>query len=230
MYVELSTLITRTGRNQKSLPLVRVSNLSMAVLVAKYFEEVQVSFALVYRFASGSETDAVTAAALRQLADDCKLDCSLAFVVDPAEVAGKTAEITHTVIVSEKEGWPLEHLPTIGYLPLLPHPDVLASYKEALVAAIVPTTQESSHLRQATTSRLPLIVVADNLATPRLQSYLKAGAVGFYLEDELQFAYTAGLRTALRDREYWEPLDYEAKALHAVKHALRNRVHAIYHH
>lgn len=66
--------------------------------------------------------------------------------------------------------------------------------------------------------RLPLIIQLDSMHTAaHLQKLKKADVMGVYVEDEFDEAFTAGVRTALRNRSQANPAVYLGKGGRAVE-------------
>lgn len=66
-------------------------------------------------------------------------------------------------------------------------------------------------------NKLPQIIEAGHINSTHFKELTKAGVVGFLLRDELNMAYTAGLRSALRDRSRSDPEFFRTRSLLAVE-------------
>lgn len=71
-------------------------------------------------------------------------------------------------------------------------------------------------------AKIPLLAQEFSISASALGKYASAGLVGISISSELDQAYTAGLRTSLRNRDVIEPKQYQDLAIKSVIHTLNN--------
>lgn len=94
----------------------------------------------------------------------------------------------------------------------------LADASHLFQALLVPNQPGSAR----PTIKLPLILAAAGMSSAALRRSVKTGVAGVLLDEELDEAFTAGLRTGLRARATADPAVYFAPATKAVADRLVN--------
>lgn len=217
MIVPLGTLLGRAVRRRTALPLLAAN--SPEVVRAALSGNQGHSAAIVVN-ASLPEAPLLLAT-VHWLA--CRYSADVSIIVEGVKDASSLAAFPEVALLLPLGFGYRGSKPHIAVVPALIDPLTLEGLlrDDGALAAMLPCSVTPGYVAEVRRMlRLPLFLDEEVRSTESARLLLRAGVSGLLMRQQLNDAYTAGLRTALGNQEHSDPVTYGATANLAVRERL----------
>lgn len=217
MIVPLGTLLGRAVRRRTALPLLAAN--SPEVVRAALSGNQGHSMAIVVN--AGLPEAPLLLATVHWLA--CRYTADVSIIVEGVENVSSLAAFPEVALLLPLGSGYRGAKPHIAAVPALIDPISLEGLlrDDGALAAMLPGSVTAGYVAEVRRMlRLPIFLDEEVRSTESARLLLRAGVSGLLMRQQLNDAYTAGLRAALGNQEHTDPVKYGATANLAVRERL----------